>query len=73
MLYIFANKMKKVATMYKDDLAILTSINNYKEFVKNIKKNLEKERQIKQKEEEKELLRKGQQPKIVVLNEQTNN
>jgi hypothetical protein len=44
MLYIFANKMKKVATMYKDDLAILTSINNYKEFVKNIKKNLEKER-----------------------------
>ena len=47
MLYVFANKMKKVVAVYMDDLAVLTSINNYKEFVKNIKKNLEKERMIK--------------------------
>jgi hypothetical protein len=44
MLFIFANKLKKVALVYKDDIAILTSIENYKEFIKNIKSNLEKER-----------------------------
>lgn len=55
--------------MYKDDLAILTSLQHYKDFIKNIKKNLEKQKKIKQKEEEKEYLRKGQQPKIVVMNE----
>ena len=69
MLFIFANKLKKVASMYKEDLAVITSINNYKEFVKNIKKNLEKIKKIKEKEEEKEQLRKGQAPKIVVLND----
>jgi len=39
MLFVFANNMKKVVTMYSDNLAILTSINNYKDFVKNINKN----------------------------------
>lgn len=29
--------------MYKDNLAVLTSINHYKEFIKNINKNLEKQ------------------------------
>ena len=36
MLFIFALKLQKVAMMYKDDLAVLTSINNYKDFVRNI-------------------------------------
>jgi len=38
--------MKKVVTMYSDNLAILTSINNYKDFIKNINKNLDKQRQL---------------------------
>jgi hypothetical protein len=43
MLFIFANKLKKTTSMYKDNLAVLTSIAHYKEFIKNIKKNLEKQ------------------------------
>lgn len=42
MLYMFVNKLKKAASIYKDDLAIQTSIEHYKEFIKNIHKNLEK-------------------------------
>jgi hypothetical protein len=42
MLFIFANNMKKVVKMYSDNLAVLTSINNYKDFVKNINKSLDK-------------------------------
>lgn len=55
--------------MYKDNLAVLTSLSNYKEFIKNINKNLEKQKQQKQIEDSKELLRKGSQPTIVVLND----
>lgn len=36
MLFMFANKMKKVSTLYKDNLAIATSLKHYKEFIKNI-------------------------------------
>lgn len=61
--------MKKVGSMYKDNLAVLTSLSNYKEFIKNINKNLEKQKQQKQIEDSKELLRKGSQPTIVVLND----
>lgn len=73
MLFIFVNKLNKVANVYKDDLAVLTSIENYKEFIKNIKNNIEKEKQQKQKQAELDIVRKGSQPMIVVLNEQTNN
>lgn len=45
--------------MYKDNLAIQTSLNNYKEFIKNINKHLEKERNQKIKEEEKEYRKKN--------------
>lgn len=69
MLFIFANKLKKTTSMYKDNLAVLTSISHYKEFIKNIKKNIEKQNKAKRDEEEKEYLRKGSQPKIIVMNE----
>lgn len=67
MLFIFANKLKKVASMYKENLAVLTSIDHYKDFIKNINKNLEKKQKLKQKEEEKEQRRKEMQPKIVLI------
>jgi len=41
--------MKKVTTMYKDNLAIATSLKHYKEFIKNIQKHIDK----KKKEDEK--------------------
>ena len=51
MLFIFANKLNKVANVYKDDLAVQTSIEHYKEFIKNIKSNLEKEKLLKMKKD----------------------
>jgi hypothetical protein len=33
MLYMFAQKLKRITKMYKDDLAIQTSLKNYKEFI----------------------------------------
>jgi hypothetical protein len=44
MLFMFANKLKKVTNAYKDNLAIQTSLNHYKEFIKNINKHIEKEK-----------------------------
>jgi hypothetical protein len=41
---MFANKLKRITKMYKDDLAIQTSIKNYKEFIQNIQKTLEKKK-----------------------------
>ena len=50
MLYMFVNKLKKMAALYKDDLAIQTSYEHYKEFIKNIhkiqEKKLEEKRRI---------------------------
>ncbi len=59
--------------MYKDNLAVLTSIQHYKEFVKNIKGNLEIQRKAKKEEEQKELLKKQSQPKILIMNEPVQN
>lgn len=42
MIYMFANRLKKTASIYKDDIAIQTSIKHYKDFIKNIKRNLDK-------------------------------
>jgi len=36
-----------MASMYKDNLAILTSLKHYKDFIKNIKKNIEKQKKLK--------------------------
>lgn len=47
MLFMFANKLIKVTSMYKDNIAVQTSIKNYKDFIKNINKHLEKERNLK--------------------------
>lgn len=55
--------------MYKDNLAVLTSITHYKDFVKNIKGNLEIQKKVKRDEEEKEYIKKSTQPKIVIMNE----
>lgn len=55
MLFTFANKLQKVASMYKDNVAIQASLDNYKEFIKNIQKHREKENKLKKIEEEKEL------------------
>lgn len=41
MLFIFANNMKKVVATYGENIAVLTSVMVYKDFIKNIKKNLE--------------------------------
>lgn len=54
MLFIFANKLQKTTSMYKDNLAVLTSISHYKDFIRNINKNLEKQSKLKQEEEMKE-------------------
>jgi hypothetical protein len=39
---MFVNKLKKVGAMYKDELAVVTSTENYREFIKNIHKIKEK-------------------------------
>lgn len=39
MLFVFANNMKKVVANYGENIAVLTSINAYKDFIKNIKRN----------------------------------
>ena len=54
MLFMFVNKLKKVSSMYKDNLAVQTSLKNYKEFIKNINRHLQKERDLKRIELEKE-------------------
>ena len=54
MLYMFVNKLKKAASVYGEDLAIQTSIEHYKEFIKNINKNIEKQRDMPRKQEMKE-------------------
>ena len=59
MLFIFANNMKKVVGTYGENIAVLTSVTAYKDFIKNIKKNLEKENQQQQIEEQRELLKKA--------------
>ncbi len=47
MLYLFANKLKKAATSYKNDLAVLTVYKNYQDFLTNIKKHImRKEQQV---------------------------
>jgi hypothetical protein len=45
MLYTAVNKMKKIAKMYSDNLAVETSMSTYKEFIKNIYKSLDKKRE----------------------------
>lgn len=50
MLYMFVNKLKKVSLLYKEDLAVQTSIKTYKEFVQNIQKSLERRQELKRKE-----------------------
>lgn len=67
MLFIFANNMKKVVATYGENVAVLTSVMVYKDFIKNIKKNLEKENQNKTLEEQRELIKKASQPQIVVI------
>ena len=37
MLFVFANKLKKVASIYGDNLAVQMSINSYKEMLKTLK------------------------------------
>ena len=54
MLFMFVNKLKKVSSMYKDNLAVQTSLKNYKEFIKNINRHLQKEQDLKRIEQEKE-------------------
>jgi predicted glycosyl hydrolase (DUF1957 family) len=39
---MFINKLKKAATLYSEEIAIQKSIEHYKDFIKNIHKNLEK-------------------------------
>ena len=68
MLFMFANKMKKVTTMYKDNLAIATSLKHYKEFIKNIQKHIDK----KKKEDEKQQTKMLDKPKIVIFNDNIN-
>lgn len=36
LLFMFANKLKKVSTIYLDNMAIQTSLKHYKEILKNI-------------------------------------
>lgn len=52
--------------MYKENLAIQTSLQHYKEFIKNLQKHKEKEEKQRKIEEEKEFMRKSSQPKIIV-------
>ena len=42
MLYTFITKLKKAAISYKNDIAVLTVFNNYAEFLKNVKKGMNK-------------------------------
>jgi hypothetical protein len=48
---MFVNKLKKVGAMYKDELAIVLSTENYKEFIMNIKKIKEIKSEVKIKAE----------------------
>jgi len=51
MLYMFVNKLKKAGAFYKEDIAIQTSIEHYKDFIKNIHKNLEKRQKANRQQE----------------------
>lgn len=66
MLFVFANNTKKVVANYGENIAVLTSINAYKDFIKNINRSLEKENQQRAIEHQRELTKKASQPRIVV-------
>jgi len=50
MLFVFVNKLKKVSSIYTDNLAVQTSLDTYKDFIKTVKNMADST----QKEEEKE-------------------
>ena len=46
MIYMFINKIKKMSALYADNLAVMTSIKIYTEFIKNVTAEVEKQSQI---------------------------
>ena len=59
--------MKKVVATYGENIAVLTSVTAYKDFIKNIKKSLELANKNRLLEEQQELMRKASQPQIVII------
>lgn len=50
MLYMFINKLKKAATSYKNEIAVLTIFKNYSDFIKNIKNHVIKQNELRKKQ-----------------------
>lgn len=44
---MFINKLKKAATSYKNEIAVLTIFKNYSDFIKNIKNHVLKQNELK--------------------------
>ena len=64
---MFVNKLKKVGAMYKDEFAIVTSAEYYREFIKNIQKIKEKQLEVKCKTDKIKQMKRDSMPKIVIL------
>lgn len=68
MLYMFGNKLKKVTSLYKDNLAVQTSIDNYKDFIKNIEKHQQKLKDSSIRDDKRDQYK----PKIVIIGGESN-
>jgi Leucine-rich repeat (LRR) protein len=66
---MFINKLKKAATSYKNEIAVLTIFKNYSDFIKNIKNHVMKKNELMKKKMKLEEEKNNQKPQILINGE----